>query len=133
MYKIVACISMIIRSFCIDNPFKQFFKKDYLYLNSNTAADLFNILIGETIISVSSYILAGSIYKKRQMDPSIGSICYLLSYILNTIIMKNLCTILSTSDLKIVIIIYFIVNIILYFIVYSVKYVLNNLNSRIYI
>ena len=64
MYKFIASISTIIRQFYLDNPFRGYFKNDYLYFNSEIIADIFNFFVGESLLHLSSFILASSLYEK---------------------------------------------------------------------
>ena len=121
MYKVIASISKIIRQFYLDNPFRGYFKNDYLYFNSEIIADIFNFFVGESLLHFSSFILASSLYEKEQMPSIIGSISYLLSYIFNTIIMTKLCTILDNLKLEFIILIYILIDVIVYAIINKIK------------
>lgn len=121
MYKVVSLISTIIRGFYIPNPFEYYFKNDLWYIESKTVAEIFNIIVGGAILHYSSFILASSIYKSREMPKTIGSICYLISFILNTILMNYLCLKLEDLKLDLIILIYFFVDLLLYFIIVKAK------------
>lgn len=121
MYKVIASISTIIRQFYLDNPFRGYFKNDYLYFNSEIIADIFNFFVGESLLHFSSFILASSLYEKEQMPSIIGSISYLLSYIFNTIIMTKLCIMLDNLNIEFIILIYILIDVIVYAIINKIK------------
>lgn len=114
MYKIFFLISTIIREFYLPNPFKKYFQNDLWYLNANSIAEIFNLVIGGTILYYSSFFLASSIYKKGEMPYIIGSICYLISFILNNILMEHLCSLFTDFKLEFIILIYFIIDLTVY-------------------
>ena len=114
MYKIFFIISSLIREFYIQNPFEQYFNNDLWYLEANTIAELFNIVIGGVILHYSSFFLASSIYTKREMPAIIGSICYLISFIFNTSLMTYLCSMLINIKLEFLILIYFLIDLMIY-------------------
>ena len=68
MYKIMMVISILIRQFCLPNPFKCF----------GDAAWLYN-LIAEPIIHVVAFGLVGLVYRKGDCPP-LGSFLYLVAY-----------------------------------------------------
>ena len=78
MYKVVALISVIIRS-QLPNPYITWFQHQ-IY------ADLFNMIVGGEILHRASRLLSGCAYYKGIDDSTKGSIGYLVSYILLTII-----------------------------------------------
>ena len=121
MYKVIASISTIIRQFYLENPFRGYFKNDYLYFNSEIIADIFNFWVGESLLHLSSFILASSLYEKEQMPSIIGSISYLLSYIFNTIIMTKLCIMLDNLNIEFIILIYILIDVIVYAIINKIK------------
>ena len=104
MYKIINILSALIRQFLLPNPYIHFFS-EVLY------ADLFNILIGGTILHTLSFILTGVGYTKGVDSPASGSLGYLISYIYLTI----LITVLG----------FFINNIKIFIIVFMVIYILS--------
>ena len=72
MYKIIHIISALIRQFLLPNPFSNFFP-------NKVYADLFNIILGETILHIMAYTMTSTFYEKGSA-PGIGSFLYLLSY-----------------------------------------------------
>ena len=69
MYKLICMISILVRQFCLPNPFECFGEK----------AALYNWLAG-FILAPITYILVGMIYDKESF-PALGSLLYLLTYI----------------------------------------------------
>lgn len=76
MYGIVSLLGSILRQIYLPNPFINIF-------NNQGIADLFNLIIGGTIISFLSYLLTGCIYEKGEA-PAIGSFLYTFNYALIT-------------------------------------------------
>lgn len=73
MYRLIHLISAFVRQFLLPNP--------YINIIDNEAyADLFNIIIGGTIIHIFAFILTGCGYQRGVDDPASGSIGYLISY-----------------------------------------------------
>jgi len=71
MYKLVSGISVLIRQFCIPNPFEP--RADALFLN----------LIAEPIMHIITYGVVGIFYKKYSA-PALGSFLYLSFYCIHT-------------------------------------------------
>lgn len=79
MYKIISMISAFIRVFIFPNPFTKLFE---LYL-ANTVfstsaiilADIFNLIIGGTILCAICFPLVGIIYDRGEA-PVVGSLLY---------------------------------------------------------
>lgn len=68
MYKLIFLISLVIRQFCLPNPFECFGDKALLY---NWIAGL--------VLAPVTYYLVGLFYEKGSM-PALGSLLYLLFY-----------------------------------------------------
>lgn len=103
MYKITHVISALIRQFLLPNP--------YINIIGDVVwADLFNIVIGGTILHYLSFILTGAGYKKEIDNPASGSLGYLISYIYLTVIITIIGKLISNIKvfLTTFIIIYFI-------------------------
>lgn len=100
MYKIIYILSALIRQFLLPNPYINFFTEG-LY------ADLFNILIGGTILHILSFILTGVGYTKGVDSPASGSLGYLISYIYLTILITVLGFFINS--IKIFIIVFIII------------------------
>lgn len=73
MYRFIHLVSAIIRQFLLPNPYSNLIK-------NQTYADLFNIVIGATILHVLSYVLTGFGYTRGISESSFGSLGYLISY-----------------------------------------------------
>lgn len=73
MYKFISILSTFIRQFLLPNPYVNI-------IGNEIYADLFNIIIGGTILHCLSYILTGFGYIREIDDASSGSIGYLISY-----------------------------------------------------
>lgn len=71
MYKLVAGISLLIRQFCVPNPFEP--RSDALLLN----------IIAEPIMHIVTYGVVGIFYEKYSA-PAVGSFLYLLFYCIHT-------------------------------------------------
>lgn len=107
MYKIIHILSALIRQFLLPNPYNNFFN-DAIY------ADLFNVLIGGTILHILSFLLTGVGYIKGVNSPASGSLGYLISYIYLTALITVLgFFIKSVKILIIVFIIIYIISIII--------------------
>jgi hypothetical protein len=78
MYKLVSILSILVRQFLLPNPYERIFSEESTSL-------LFNLIIGGLILHFLSYTLTGIFYNKGEA-PSLGSIMYLLWYIINTAI-----------------------------------------------
>ena len=76
MYGIVSILGSILRQIYLPNPFINAF-------DNQDIADLFNLIIGGTIISFLSYFFTGCIYEKGEA-PAIGSFLYTFNYVLVT-------------------------------------------------
>lgn len=72
MYKIISVLSMLIRQFCLPNPFECF----------GDSAVLINWIAGIVIASIT-YLIVGLVYEKGS-DPAVGSLLYLITYSLLT-------------------------------------------------
>ena len=103
LYKIVSLVSIFVRNFLLPNP--------YINLIGNeTYAELFNIFIGGFILHKLAYWFTGNIYRKSIDDASVGSFCYLISYVVITLVFSFLG--------------YFISNVMLFIGVFLVLYLL---------
>lgn len=76
MYGIVSIIGSILRQIYLPNPFVNIFA-------SQGMADIFNLVVGGTIIGGLSYLLTGCIYESGEA-PAIGSFLYTFNYALIT-------------------------------------------------
>ena len=83
MYKLVSIISVLIRQFLLPNPYINLFKQEVY-------ADLFNIIIGGIILHKLSFLLTGMAYTRGVNEPEEGSIGYLFSYIILTLLITFL-------------------------------------------
>ncbi len=104
MYKFVSILSAFIRQFLLLNPYVNI-------IGNEIYADLFNIIIGGTILHYLSYILTGFGYIKRIDDASSGSIGYLISYCYITALITALG--------------YFIINVKVFIIIFMVLYIIS--------
>lgn len=92
MYSIVSLISAWVRQFYLPNPFATIINPSY--------ADIFNILVGGAILHFLSYGIT-SIYYRKGEAPAVGSISYLIWYIINTFIFIGVGSLTSTIELYI--------------------------------
>ena len=106
MYKIISIISLLIRQFYLPNPYIGYFDIE-LY------ADIFNILVGGTILHIYAYSLTSSIYDKYRHSSWVGSFLYCINYILNTFLMSVLCYKYPNLGLSEIILIAFVINLII--------------------
>lgn len=107
MYKFIHLLSALIRQFLLPNP--------YINIISDKAyADLFNIIIGGTIIHVFAFILTGCGYQRGIDDPASGSFGYLISYCYITAIITILGSLISN----------FIIFIIVFLVIYLLSCIL---------
>lgn len=100
MYKFIHLISALIRQFLLSNPYIN-------VIGNETYADLFNIVIGGTIIHIFAFILTGCGYQKGIDDPALGSFGYLISYCYITAIITFLGFLIS--NFAIFVIVYLVV------------------------
>ena len=70
MYKLMAVISVIVRQFYLPNPFECF----------GGMAIIYN-LIAEPFVHIIAFALVGTVYRSGSA-PAIGSILYLIAYII---------------------------------------------------
>ena len=68
LYAIMAAISILVRQFCLPNPFDCF----------GDSAIVIN-WIAEPVIHLAAYLLAGTVYRKGSF-PALGSFLYLVAY-----------------------------------------------------
>lgn len=92
MYKFVHLISAIVRQFALPNPYSSIIK-------NSGYADLFNILVGGTIIHILAFVLTGCGYTKGIDSPASGSLGYLISYIYLTFVITVLGYIFNSLTL----------------------------------
>ena len=107
MYKFVHLISALIRQFLLPNPYINI-------IGNETYADLFNIVIGGTIIHIFAFILTGCGYQRGIDDPASGSFGYLISYGYITVIITLLGFLISN----------FVIFVIVYLVVYIASCIL---------
>ena len=85
MYKIMAAISILIRQFCISNPFDAL--GDGLHLEVNNVLVLLPPVLlnwlAEPIMYVITYGVVGMYYQKGS-NPALGSFLYLFLYCIHT-------------------------------------------------
>ena len=72
MYKVISVISLLIRQFCLPNPFECF----------GDSAQLINWVAGIVLAPVT-YLIVGLVYEKGS-EPAVGSLLYLVTYALLT-------------------------------------------------
>lgn len=97
MYSFINVLSVFIRQFIMPNPYTNI-------INNQTYADLFNILIGGTILHISSYTLVGAIYRKGVDFPSTGSLLYLVFYIIFTLLITYVTYFIGSIKISIIVI-----------------------------
>ena len=73
MYKLINLVSIIIRIYILPSPYTNLF-------NSKLNAEVFNILIGGSILHFLSFILGECVYYKWIDNPAKGSLGYLIGY-----------------------------------------------------
>ena len=72
MYKLISVLSLLIRQFCLPNPFECF----------GDSALLINWIAG-IIMAPITYLIVGLVYEKGS-EPAVGSLLYLVTYALQT-------------------------------------------------
>lgn len=75
MYKLISVISVFVRQFCLPNPFECF----------GASAVLINWIAGLMMAPIT-YLIVGYLYEKGSA-PVLGSLLYLLTYALFTILL----------------------------------------------
>lgn len=114
MYKIFNTLSAVIRQFCLQNPYE-------MYFESSAYADVFNIIVGGTILHLFSFFLTSSIYEKGRQRSWIGSALYCINYIGNTYLIQYLCSNLSHLEIQKIIFIAFGINVSFYIVFRWIK------------
>ena len=72
MYKLISVLSLLIRQFCLPNPFECF----------GDSALLVNWIAG-IVMAPITYLIVGLVYEKGS-EPTVGSLLYLVTYALLT-------------------------------------------------
>lgn len=72
IYKLISVLSLLIRQFCLPNPFECF----------GDSALLINWIAG-TVMAPITYLIVGLVYEKGS-EPVLGSMLYLITYALLT-------------------------------------------------
>ena len=67
MYKILFLISTLTREFYLPNPFEKYFQNDLWYLKADSIAEIFNLIIGGTILYYSSFFFYHVFIKKEKL------------------------------------------------------------------
>ena len=114
MYKVFNLLSVFIRQFCLSNPYA-------MYFETSAYADLFNIIIGGTILHLLSFFLTSSIYEKEKHPSWLGCTLYCINYIFNTALISFLCYNFNKLNLTYIISISFIVNLIIWILIGILK------------
>lgn len=118
MYKVFNILSVFIRQFCLSNPYA-------MYFESSLYADIFNIIIGGTILHMLSFFLTSSIYEKGRHPSWLGCALYCINYIFNTTLISFLFYNFNKLNLIYIISISLIVNL-------TIWIVITNLKRRVY-
>lgn len=121
MYKIISIISFFIRQFYLPNPYANFFEIEVY-------ADIFNIMVGGTILHIYSYFLTSSIYDKDKHSSWVGSFWYCVNYILNTCLINTISYKYPNLDILNMILVTFILNFIIWIII---KFIRNRFEQEI--
>ncbi len=72
MYKLISVLSLLVRQFCLPNPFECF----------GDSAVLINWIAG-IVMAPITYVIVGLVYEKGS-EPAVGSLLYLVTYALLT-------------------------------------------------
>lgn len=102
MYKIINTLSFIVRQFCLPNPFMN------IFIDKNIA-EIANWIIGGVFIPLA-YTLTGTWHVSKRDASFIGSIGFLINYILLTGILIGIS--------------YFITNIWIVFLLFAITYII---------
>ncbi|NLL02553.1 MAG: hypothetical protein GX265_06020 [Mollicutes bacterium] len=112
MYGLIRLGSILVRQFCLPNPFLN-------YIYDQGQAELFNLVFGGVILQYLAYWTTGIYYEKNSC-PALGSLSYLLWYAAYTFYfifignhinnLKMAITILGISIVLVFIVIYLITN-----------------------
>lgn len=114
MYKIVSIISYFIRQFYLPNPYLKFFETEVY-------ADIFNIIVGGTILHVYAYFLTSGTYDKGKYSSWVGSFWYCVNYILNIYLINTISHKYPNMDILNIILVTFIINLIIWMIIKSIR------------
>ena len=86
MYKFIASLSVLIRTFCLPNPFEPLgenFDINLFGTSISMTPFLLNLIVGATILTAISYCTTGLYYSKGS-NPAKGSFLYLFFYCVYT-------------------------------------------------
>lgn len=111
MYGIVSVLGSILRQIYLPNPFLNLF-------TSQGIADLFNLIVGGSIISFLAYVITGSVYE-RGSAPAIGSFIYTFNYALITFSFYGVTILIKNIIFAVVV--YLILYIIIYTLLFNLK------------
>lgn len=126
MYKLVSSISAILRAFIFPNPFTPIFE---LYLEgkvlsslASILSELFNFVIGGTILCTICYHLVGIIYNRGEA-PALGSILYAIFILINSKLLVWVSQWGNGIDLNSLLIRFSIVLVIEIIILFGIRYI----------
>ena len=126
MYKLVSTISAILREFIFPNPFTPIFE---LYLegtvlssSASILSELFNLVIGGTILCTIWYHLVGIIYNRGEA-PALGSILYAIFILINSKLLVWVSQGGNMIDLNSLLIRFSIVLVIEIIILFGIRYI----------
>lgn len=86
MYKFIAFISVLIRQFCLPNPFEPLgnvFNLDLFGIAIPMTPDILNWCV-EGVLHTLAFVITGIYYRKGANDPAKGSFLYLFFYCVHT-------------------------------------------------
>ena len=110
-YSFIAIISWYIRNYCMDNPFNKFFElliSDIGFIgNSSAIVLIIDFFVGNAILHSVTFMVVGFVYSRGEF-PTLGSILYLMFYILHIYILGKLCVLITSSILIILLFIAFV-------------------------
>lgn len=127
IYKIIKILSIIIRQFYVDNPLlilADTFTSPLGDVTISLVLDGLNLMLGG-IISAITFIIVGLFYRAKSCPP-LGSILYLVFYMINNWIVKICCKFYPSKHIMIFIIVcYFIV-------LFIIRILLNKISEYFY-
>jgi len=111
MYRIIATVSILIRQFVLPNPFEPIgvgFEIMLFGANFQLTPEIINWM-AEPILHLFAFIAAGLYYKKGKHHPVIGSLLYLLFYIIHTFLLWLMsCANFATWAVVLILVIYIV-------------------------
>lgn len=127
MYSLINFLSALVRKFVLPNPYR------YL-IDNQIYSELFNIIFGGFVLHFFAYSLTGIIYKKGEDPYFLGSVYYLLFYVLTTFLITYTSYFLKNFYIfALVIIVFYSITYILLSIFFGNKHTIKLWKTRLFV